>query len=146
MDALASFTGNHRVTDQAALAGLEAGERAVAAFVERRGRAVELVPSREVVFALVGDRADDLDLAWLSPAGEFSLRGIIRARGLSPAAARTIQNRLRWCYTLHVTAPRHATAIWGRGVTVIPSDRFAAGLRRIVADVLTWDEGVSWRQ
>jgi len=111
---------------------------ALEAFVERGRRPIELVPTRDLIFAVEGDGRDGLDLAWFTPKGGYHLRDVAQARGLAADVVDILRNRLRWCITAHVVAPRRQVSLAGRQVTVILSERLAAELRRLVIDLLAW--------
>lgn len=111
--------------------------RKVTALVRAQDRKrVEIVPSGGVIFAVVGEPDRDLELYWLSPAGQYRLRDLVRARGLSTAAARTLEERLRWCHASHAGAPRHLLSIAKHQVTVVSSEQYGGELRRVVSEVL----------
>lgn len=110
---------------------------ALAAFVRARRGRIALIPSRDIVFAVLGDPLGDLDLAWLARTGEYRLRDLVRTRGLSSDDAANVWARLRWAFRSHASAPRRGVAISGREVDVIPSAPLAAELRRVVTEVLS---------
>ncbi len=71
-----------------ALHQLGGRRKALKAFVQSHRRRVTLVPSRDVIFAVLGDPAGKPELAWLADGSEYHLRDLVRARGLSKTATR----------------------------------------------------------
>ena len=111
--------------------------RKLRAFVRAQHlRRIEIVPSGGVVFLVVGEPESDLELYWLSPTGQYRLHDLVRTRGLSTGAARTLGERLRWCHASHAGAPRHLLSIAKRQVTVVSSVLYGGELRRVVSAVI----------
>lgn len=111
--------------------------RKLRAFVRAQHlKRIEVVPSGGVVFLVVGEPERDLELYWLSPAGQYRLHDLVRARGLSSGAARTLGERLRRCHASHAGAPRHLLSLAKQQVTVVPSEQYGGELRRVVSEVI----------
>jgi hypothetical protein len=102
----------------------------------REREVLDLVPSGDVLFALVQD-GSGLELTWLADGREYRLRDLVRARRLSQRSAEEVEKRLAWARRSHADAQRHRLTLEGRGIDVVRSEHLAAELRRIVTEVIT---------
>jgi hypothetical protein len=119
----------------AAARRLDAQRESLEQFAAKVKDKLELVPDSDAVYIFVGKPPGTFGIAWLKDGAEHNLKTMIQQRGLAPASAQTIAERLRETYEAHQQAERYSRTVAGRTVTVTPSEAFAADIRRIIIEI-----------
>jgi hypothetical protein len=137
LDSILGHHKDHPPLDDGSVAArrLETRRQPLEAFVAKVHDRLELVPDADAVYVFIGRPPDTFGIAWLTDGAEHNLKTLIQARGLAPASAQAISERLREVYEAHRAAERRSATIAGKKVTVTQSDAFAADVRRIVLEV-----------
>ena len=114
---------------------LDAHRESLETFAAKVKDRLELVPDTDAIYVFVGKPPGTFGIAWLKDGAEHNLKTMMQQRGLAPASAQAIAERLRETYEAHQQAERYSATVAGKTVTVTPSEAFAADIRRIVVHV-----------
>lgn len=107
-------------------------------FVQKMHDRIQLVPAEETVYIYVGKPPGMFGMAWFENGAEVNFKTLMtKDKGLSQRRVQHISLKLGEAFEHSKESPRYSVDISGKKLTVIPSDRLASEIKRIIQEGLT---------
>lgn len=119
--------------DSAAALKLDLLHEPLTSFAGKTKDDLEVVPAEQEVFIFVGSPPKRFGIVWLDKSGEINnFKTLASEKGLSQSRLEKMVDEISQAYRANATAPRFATNLGGRVVTVTPSSDLAARVSKVI--------------
>ena len=117
---------------------LELHRSLVEPFVKKVNDKFEIIPVADAVYVFVGKPPGMFGVVWFekNDPKEHSFKSLMAEKGIQQAQIQILSDKLREVYVRHQQAPRYASTIAGKNVTVTVDEKLANDVHDIIQVVL----------
>ena len=117
---------------------LELHRSLVEPFIKRVNDKLEIIPVSDAVYVFIGKPPGMFGVVWFekNDPKEHSFKTLMAEKGLQQVQIQLLSDRLRDVYVRHQQAPRYASTIAGKNVTITLDEGLANEVHNVIQVVL----------